>query len=143
MTIVLTPYWSDGVQKLKLAPQRMSVLLPRLKFLPKRSLPMRVVAPAPPKRGLVPPVLDGDIHVQRCLAQLRSKDKNLEKYIYLSHLKHEDPSIFYKLCLEHMSEITPIIYTPTVGDACQQFSHIYRRPEGLVCILCPSTVTEN
>ena len=66
--------------------------------------------------------------------QLRSKDKNLEKYIYLSHLKAGDASTFYKLCLEHMSEITPIIYTPTVGDACLHFSHIYRRPEGLVCV---------
>ncbi|KJA25545.1 hypothetical protein HYPSUDRAFT_37540 [Hypholoma sublateritium FD-334 SS-4] len=109
MTIVLTPYWSNGVQKLKVAPQ-----------------------PAPPpKKGLVPPVLDQNIHTLRCLAQLRSKTSNLEKYIYLSHLKTDDPHMFYKLCLNHMSEITPLIYTPTVGDACQQFSQIYRRPEGL------------
>lgn len=43
--------------------------------------------------------------------------------------------MFYKLCLENMTEITPLIYTPTVGDACQQYSHIYRRPEGLVCAI--------
>ncbi|KAF9548182.1 malate dehydrogenase [Agrocybe pediades] len=108
MTIILTPYWQNGVQKLKVAGP-----------------------PAPPKRGLVPPKLDHDIHILRCLEQLRSKDKNLEKYIYLSHLKTEDPSIFYRLCIDHMAEITPIIYTPTVGDACVNFSHIYRRPEGL------------
>ncbi|PPR01997.1 hypothetical protein CVT24_011120 [Panaeolus cyanescens] len=109
MTIVLTPYWSNGVQKLKVAAQ----------------------PAAPPKHGLVPPCLNAEIHAERCLMQLRSKDKNLEKYIYLSHLKNEDPNMFYKLCLQHMAEITPIIYTPTVGDACLQFSHIYRRPEGL------------
>ncbi|KAF8196005.1 hypothetical protein BJ912DRAFT_955866 [Pholiota molesta] len=109
MTIILTPYWSDGVQKLKVAAQP---------------------APPPP-RGLVPPVLGGDIHTIRCLAQLRSKTSDLEKYIYLSYLKSEDPRMFYKLCLEHMPEITPIIYTPTVGEACVKFSHIYRRPEGL------------
>ncbi|KAF9450626.1 hypothetical protein P691DRAFT_665000 [Macrolepiota fuliginosa MF-IS2] len=108
MTIVLTPYWSNGVQKLKLAPQ-----------------------PSKPKRGLVPPILDESIHTLRCLAQLRSKDKNIEKYIYLSALKDQDPNMFYKLCLENMPEFTPIIYTPTVGDACLQYSHIYRRPEGL------------
>lgn len=45
--------------------------------------------------------------------------------------------MFYHLCLEHMAEFTPIIYTPTVGDACIQFSHIYRRPEGLVRSLPP------
>lgn len=97
---------------------------------------MRLIAAPPPKHGLVPPVLEADIHTQRCLAQLRSKDKNLEKYIYLSHLKTDDPHMFYRLCLDHMAEITPLIYTPTVGDACVNFSHIYRRPEGLVCI-CP------
>ncbi|KAF8649182.1 hypothetical protein AX16_005980 [Volvariella volvacea WC 439] len=109
MTIVLTPYWSNGVQKLKLAPQ----------------------APAKLKHGLTPPALDDKIHFTRCLAQLRSKDKNIEKYIYLSALKAENTNMFYKLCLTHMPEITPLIYTPTVGDACLQFSHIYRRPEGL------------
>ncbi|KXN92133.1 NADP-dependent malic enzyme [Leucoagaricus sp. SymC.cos] len=108
MTIVLTPYWSNGVQKLKLAPQ-----------------------PPKPRRGLVPPVLDESAHALRCLSQLRSKDKNIEKYIYLSALKDQDPNMFYKLCLQNMPEFTPIIYTPTVGDACLQYSHIYRRPEGL------------
>ncbi|KAG6831842.1 hypothetical protein H0H87_003641 [Tephrocybe sp. NHM501043] len=109
MTIVLTPYWSNGVQKLKVAAQ----------------------PPPKPKYGLTPPALTDEIHALRCLNQLRSKDKNIEKYIYLSMLKEQDPSMFYKLCLRYMSEFTPIIYTPTVGDACLQYSHIYRRPEGL------------
>ncbi|KAI0073763.1 malic enzyme [Panus rudis PR-1116 ss-1] len=106
---VLTPYWSNGVQKLKLA----------------RGPPPR------PAHGLTPPALDDEIHKTRCLAQLRSKDKSIERYIYLTQLKDADPRIFYKLCLENMAEITPLIYTPTVGDACLQFSHNYRRPEGL------------
>lgn len=135
MTIILTPYWSNGVQKLKIAEQRMSHNSPIPKF--HTDAP---VAAGPPKHGLIPPVLDHDVHVLRCLDQLRSKDKNLEKYIYLSYLKTEDPHMFYKLCLEHMSEITPIIYTPTVGDACLHFSRIYRRPEGLVCITPPSVI---
>ncbi|PFH48699.1 hypothetical protein AMATHDRAFT_196107 [Amanita thiersii Skay4041] len=107
MTIILTPYWSNGVQRLKIAESDK------------------------PKHGLMPPSLRDDIHALRCLEQLRSKDKNIEKYIYLSGLKHHDPPMFYKLCLENMPEFTPIIYTPTVGDACLQYSHIYRRPEGL------------
>jgi malate dehydrogenase (oxaloacetate-decarboxylating)(NADP+) len=126
MTIVLTPYWSNGVQKLKLAPQRMPF------FTPRPWLPTRHTAPRP-KRGLLPPAFNDSVHTQRCLSQLRSKDKSIEKYIYLSALKDQDPNMFYKLCLDHMSEFTPIIYTPTVGDACLQYSHIYRRPEGLVC----------
>ncbi|KAJ3975784.1 hypothetical protein EV361DRAFT_886881 [Lentinula raphanica] len=109
MTIVLTPYWSNGVQKLKMAPQ----------------------PPPKPKQGLAPPVLDNDIHIVRCLAQLRSKEAAIEKYIYLSALKNENPDMFYKLCLDNMAEFTPIIYTPVVGEACQKWSHIYRRPEGM------------
>ncbi|KNZ80331.1 NADP-dependent malic enzyme [Termitomyces sp. J132] len=109
MTIILTPYWSNGVQRLKMA-----------------------IQPEPkPKPGLIPPAFDEDIHALRCLNQLRSKDKNIEKYIYLSMLKEQNSSMFYKLCLQYMSEFTPLIYTPTVGDACLQYSHIYRRPEGL------------
>ncbi|EMD35637.1 hypothetical protein CERSUDRAFT_85576 [Gelatoporia subvermispora B] len=109
MTIVLTPVWSNGTQKLKVISQ----------------------TPPAPKRGLTPLALDESVHTVRCLNQLRSKDKSIEKYIYLFQLKDADPRMFYKLCLANMSEITPLIYTPTVGDACLQFSHIYRRPEGL------------
>lgn len=126
MTIVLTPYWSQGIQKLKLAPPRMPSL-----FSPRKWLPTRRTAPKS-RQGLVPPVLDDSVHVLRCLAQLRSKDQSIEKYIYLSALKEQDPNMFYKLCLQNMAEFTPIIYTPTVGDACLQYSHIYRRPEGMV-----------
>ncbi|TFK92520.1 malic enzyme [Polyporus arcularius HHB13444] len=109
MTIVLTPVWSNGVQKLKVIS----------------------AAPTKPAHGLLPPAHNDAIHYQRCLAQLRSKDRNIEKYIYLSQLKDADPSIFYRMCLANMAEITPLIYTPTVGDACLQFSQIFRRPEGL------------
>ncbi|KAJ7167426.1 hypothetical protein C8R43DRAFT_985266 [Mycena crocata] len=109
MTIVLTPYWSNGVQKLRMAPQ----------------------PPPKPPHGLTPPTLDDNVHAIRCMKQLRSKDKDIEKYIYLSMLKEQDPHMFYRLCLDHMPEFTPIIYTPTVGQACQEYSHNYRRPEGL------------
>jgi hypothetical protein len=53
--------------------------------------------------GLVPPAFDPSVHKLRCFAQLHSKDKDIEKYIYLSHLKDSDPSMFYTLILEHMS----------------------------------------
>ncbi|KAH8113965.1 hypothetical protein DFH11DRAFT_1689300 [Phellopilus nigrolimitatus] len=110
MTRVLIPVWSaDGVQKLKVSPQPLSK----------------------PPRGMTPPALNSSLHVVRCLAQLRSKDKNIEKYIYLSQLKQADENTFYQLCIENLSEITPLIYTPTVGDACLQYSHIYRRAEGI------------
>ena len=56
-----------------------------------------------PAHGLTPPALDGQVHATRCLAQLRSKDKSIEKYIYLSQLKQSDEHMFYHLCLGNMS----------------------------------------
>lgn len=72
------------------------------------------------------------MHAQRTLEQLRGKDRDIEKNIFLSQLKATDENLFYKLALEHMTEVTPLIYTPTVGDACLQYSKNFRRPEGLV-----------
>ncbi|KAF9225871.1 hypothetical protein BS17DRAFT_794702 [Gyrodon lividus] len=111
MTIVLTPYWSaaDGVQKLKLEAQ----------------------PNPPPAQGLLPPAFSQAVHFQRTLLQLRSKTSDIEKNIFLSQLKDADVNTFYKLCVANMSEITPLIYTPTVGDACLQYSSNFRRPEGL------------
>ena len=52
-------------------------------------------------------MLDDAVHAQRCLAQLRSKDKAIEKYIYLSQLKDADPSMFYRMCLANMAVCVP------------------------------------
>ncbi|KAI0055856.1 malate dehydrogenase [Artomyces pyxidatus] len=78
-----------------------------------------------------PPNFSNATHRARCLAQLRSKTNGLEKYIYLNGLKERDPTLFYSLLYDNMREMVPILYTPTVGDACQNYSHIWRRPEGL------------
>ncbi|KAG6918747.1 hypothetical protein DXG01_011938 [Tephrocybe rancida] len=83
-----------------------------------------------PPRTTPPHFLNSD-HRQRCLVQLRSKQNGLEKYIYLSGLKERDPNLFYEVLLGNMLEIIPILYTPTVGDACSEYSHIWRHPEGL------------
>lgn len=64
---------------------------------------MFMIAPAKPAHGLTPPSLDESVHYVRCLSQLRSKDKSIEKYIYLAQLKDADANMFYKLCLQHMS----------------------------------------
>jgi malate dehydrogenase (oxaloacetate-decarboxylating)(NADP+) len=99
MTIVLTPYWDNGVQKLKLARQRKHIHLKRNFFFEVNPHPTE---PAKPAHGLTPPTLDDSVHGIRCLAQLRSKDKDIEKYIYLSQLKDADPNMFYRLCLQYM-----------------------------------------
>ncbi|KAF4589930.1 hypothetical protein EYR40_009683 [Pleurotus pulmonarius] len=83
----------------------------------------------PPK--VPPPHFHDTNHLQRSLSQLRSKSNGLEKYIFLSSLKERDPHLFYEILLANMLELVPILYTPTVGDACSNYSHIWRRPEGL------------
>ena len=83
-------------------------------------------------RGLLPPRVNSqEQQVSRALENLRRKDSDLERYIFMMALQDRDETLFYKLILEHLEELVPIIYTPTVGRACQEYGHIFRRPRGI------------
>lgn len=82
--------------------------------------------------GLLPPHIESlDQQVSRAYEAYQRKTADLEKHIYLRNLQDTNETLFYRLLLDHLTEMMPIIYTPVVGAACQQFSEIYRRPRGL------------
>jgi malate dehydrogenase (oxaloacetate-decarboxylating)(NADP+) len=83
-------------------------------------------------RGLLPPhVCTQDEQVARVMHNLHRLEKNLSKYILLESLQDRNEALFYRVVMDHPDEMMPLIYTPTVGQACQEFGHIYRRPRGL------------
>jgi malate dehydrogenase (oxaloacetate-decarboxylating) len=82
--------------------------------------------------GLLPPHLESlDEQVLRAYEAYKRKDDDLERHIYLRALQDTNEVLFYRLLFDHIEEMTPIVYTPVVALACQQFSHTYRRPRGL------------
>jgi malate dehydrogenase (oxaloacetate-decarboxylating)(NADP+) len=87
-------------------------------------------------RGLLPPrVFTLEEQVQRSLAAVRRKPDALEKYIYLTNLQNRNEVLFYRLVVDNVEEMVPLIYTPTVGQACLEYGAIYRRSRGLFITL--------
>ena len=82
--------------------------------------------------GLLPPQIESlDEQVVRAYDAFQRKQDPLERHIYLRALQDTNEVLFYRLLLDHIEEMTPVVYTPVVGLGCQQFSRIYRRPRGL------------
>ncbi|HET7032318.1 MAG TPA: NAD-dependent malic enzyme [Casimicrobiaceae bacterium] len=83
-------------------------------------------------RGLLPPhVSSQEQQLGRVLENFRRKSSDLEKYINLRALHDRNEALFFRLLIEHPDEMTPIVYTPTVGLACQRYTHIFQRPRGI------------
>ncbi|QPF82914.1 NAD-dependent malic enzyme [Bradyrhizobium genosp. L] len=82
--------------------------------------------------GLLPPnILTLDEQVSRRLEALRGFETDLERYAFLRELQDTNETLFYALLVGNLEELLPIVYTPTVGEGCQKFSRLFRKPRGL------------
>jgi malate dehydrogenase (oxaloacetate-decarboxylating)(NADP+) len=82
--------------------------------------------------GLVPDITETDeIQLQRVNLQLAQKPTDLERYIYLINLLDHNETLFYRTVMSDPARFLPIVYDPTIGEACLKFGHIYRQPRGM------------
>ena len=83
-------------------------------------------------QGLLPPhVHTMDEQVARVMDNYRAKPTDLERYIHLMSLQDRNETLFYRVVTEHLEDMMPIVYTPTVGQACQNWGHLFRRSRGI------------
>ncbi|HSN42634.1 MAG TPA: NAD-dependent malic enzyme [Propionibacteriaceae bacterium] len=82
--------------------------------------------------GLLPPnVMTLNTQLKRVYAQFRRQPDDLSKFVYLNTMHDRNEVLYYKLLTEHIEEMLPIVYTPTIGQAIQEYSHWYHRPRGV------------
>ncbi|KAI7730480.1 hypothetical protein M8C21_019560 [Ambrosia artemisiifolia] len=83
-------------------------------------------------RGLLPPAVSTqELQVKKLMQSIRSYEVSLHKYVAMMELKERNERLFYKLLIDNVEELLPIVYTPTVGEACQKYGCIFKRPQGL------------
>ncbi|MGE3507532.1 MAG: NAD-dependent malic enzyme [Vicinamibacterales bacterium] len=82
--------------------------------------------------GLLPPRVETlDEQVARVMSNVRAIAPPLGRYRYLRALQHDNDTLYYRVLMDHMAELLPVVYTPTVGEACRHWSRIYERPAGM------------
>ncbi|KAL7134833.1 hypothetical protein ABFS83_11G051700 [Erythranthe nasuta] len=83
-------------------------------------------------RGLLPPtILSQDLQEKKFMHSLREYNLPLHKYMSMMELEERNERLFYKILIDNVEELLPIVYTPTVGEACQKYGSIFRRSQGL------------
>jgi len=106
-------------------PERLADAIQGLSFTPEQRVSKNLT-------GLLPHVMeDAEKQCERALKMIRSRQTNIDKYLYLSSIKGQNYDLFYRLLIDHAKEMMPLVYTPTIGDVCLQYSTLYTRPEAL------------
>ena len=83
-------------------------------------------------RGLLPPVVrDLEEQEDRVMVHLRELPDNLSKAVYLQDVHNRNETLYHRVLVNHIEEVAPLVYTPTVGEACLKFGHLFRRPRGM------------
>ncbi|KAI8009552.1 hypothetical protein LOK49_LG06G02107 [Camellia lanceoleosa] len=83
-------------------------------------------------RGLLPPsILTQELQEKKVMQNLRSYDVPLHRYVAMMDLQERNERLFFKLLIDNVEELLPIVYTPVVGEACQKYGNVFRRPQGL------------
>ncbi len=81
---------------------------------------------------MLPPAIETvEEQLDRCYEQFSSYDSDIDRWVFLTQLHDINEVLFYRLVGEHVTEMLPIVYTPTVGTAIEQFSQQFRRPRGV------------
>ncbi|RDW59893.1 hypothetical protein BP6252_12980 [Coleophoma cylindrospora] len=82
--------------------------------------------------GLIPHTMETlETQCARAMKMINSRSTNIDKYLYLSSLKSTNTDLFYRLLIDNVEQLMPLVYTPTIGDVCLQYSTLYTRPEAL------------
>ncbi|MGA3252198.1 MAG: NAD-dependent malic enzyme, partial [Paraburkholderia sp.] len=82
--------------------------------------------------GLFPPhIATMDEQIERRLRVMRAFSTDFERYAFLRDLQDTNETLFYAVLIRHLDELLPLVYTPTVGEGCQHFSEIWRKPRGI------------
>ncbi|OQU86165.1 hypothetical protein SORBI_3003G036000 [Sorghum bicolor] len=83
-------------------------------------------------RGLLPPaVVSQELQIKKIMHNLRQYQVPLQRYMAMMDLQERNERLFYKLLIDNVEELLPVVYTPTVGEACQKYGSIFRQPQGL------------
>ena len=83
-------------------------------------------------RGLLPPrVCEPEEQIKRVMENYRRNENDLDKFVFMTALHDRNEALYYRIVIDNLEELMPIIYTPVVGQACQHFGHIYRRARGM------------